>query len=94
MTKEEGEKILQEKGYDRAIYWHDAAGTINAEHSHPEDIAVVVLSGSLDVVIYNIKDMYKEGDFYEIKANVPHHSTIGPNGSEYLIGKKAKPEDK
>jgi hypothetical protein len=49
----------------------------------------VVLSGSIEVVIYNIKDSYAEGDFYEIKANMSHHSTIGPKGCEYLVGKKA-----
>lgn len=89
MTKEQGEKKLKDAGYSQnIIYWHDVANTVNAEHTHPEDIGIIVLSGTIDVVTYSIKDSYREGDFYEIKSNMPHHSTVGKEGCEYMVGKK------
>lgn len=88
MTKEQGEQILRQHGYDSPIYWKDEPGTINAEHSHLEDIGIVVVSGLIDVIQYSITDTHKEGDFYELKANLPHHSVIGNEGCEYLVGKK------
>jgi len=88
MTKEEGEKILTDAGYSHIISWHDNPGTVNTEHAHPEDTGIVVLTGTIDVITYGMKDQHKAGDFYEFKAGLPHSSIVGPEVCDYLVGKK------
>ncbi len=88
MTQEEGEKILTNAGYSHILLWRDNPGTINTEHSHPEDTGIVVLTGTIDVITYGIKDHHVAGDLYEFKAGLPHSSVIGPEVCEYLVAKK------
>lgn len=88
MTQEEGEKVLQDKGYTKIIYWKDEPHFVNKEHSHPEDVGILVLSGEIEVSTFGITDKYKAGDFYELPANIEHHSVIGADGCSYLVGKK------
>ncbi len=88
MTQEDGEKILEDKGYTKIIFWKDDPHFVNKEHSHPEDVGILVLAGNIEVSTYGITDKYKEGDFYELKADIDHHSIIGPEGCSYLVAKK------
>lgn len=57
-------------------------------HSHPFDVRLLVLDGTVTITCDGeVRDL-KPGDVYELGANIPHAEQYGPQGYTFLVGRR------
>ncbi len=56
-------------------------GAVAARHQHPNEQIGLVLRGSITFAIGDETRNLKAGDTYEIRGDVPHEATAGPDGA-------------
>lgn len=67
------------------------ANKVTAPHSHDFDVRALVLSGELILTTDGGSRTYRAGDVFEMTAGCVHSEQYGPEGSESLVGRRAKP---
>ncbi len=65
-----------------------AAGTVNADHTHPFDARLFVLSGEIAVAYGGETHVCRAGDTFSLGANVAHSERVGPDGVSYVAGRR------
>ena len=68
--------------------WRDEPNTRYEEHAHREPEVRVVLTGSMTIVIGDEAHELREGDRFDVEANLTHRALVGPEGCTYLAGAK------
>ena len=63
-----------------------------AEHAHAFDVRALVLNGEITLTVEGIDYAYREGDIFVVPAGHRHAETVGPEGVEYLVGRRAASE--
>jgi quercetin dioxygenase-like cupin family protein len=83
------ERQLREEGFRHVYTWQDAAGAFYADHTHPMDIAHIVLEGEMTLTCLGVTTTYRAGERPpDIPAGTVHAARMGPAGCRYLIGEK------
>ena len=59
------------------------------EHAHPFDVRALVLNGDITLTVEGIDYAYRAGDIFVMPAGHLHAETVGPDGVEYLVGRRA-----
>ena len=59
------------------------------EHAHPFDVRALVLNGEITLTVEGIDSTYRVGDIFVMPAGHRHAETVGPEGVEYLLGRRA-----
>ncbi|HET9748571.1 MAG TPA: cupin domain-containing protein [Casimicrobiaceae bacterium] len=59
------------------------------EHAHPFDVRALVLNGDITLTVEGIDYTYRVGDIFVMPAGHRHAETVGPEGVEYLVGRRA-----
>jgi quercetin dioxygenase-like cupin family protein len=62
--------------------------TVVTDHSHPWDVRALVTSGKITLTIDTVATTYQAGDIFTMAADCIHHEQVGPNGVEYLAGRR------
>ena len=88
MEYKDKEKQLKEEGFLRTYVWTDAPGTFYADHTHDATSAHIILKGEMELIAEGKKHMLREGDRFDVPANVVHSARMGPEGCSYLVGEK------
>jgi quercetin dioxygenase-like cupin family protein len=60
-----------------------------AEHAHPFDVRALVLNGEITLTVEGIDYTYRVGDIFVMPAGHRHAETVGPEGVEYVVGRRA-----
>ena len=60
-----------------------------AAHAHPFDVRALVLNGDITLTVEGIDYAYRAGDIFVMPAGHLHAETVGPDGVEYLVGRRA-----
>jgi quercetin dioxygenase-like cupin family protein len=60
-----------------------------AEHAHAFDVRALVLNGEITLTVEGIDYAYRAGDIFVMPAGHLHAETVGPEGVEYLVGRRA-----
>ena len=59
------------------------------EHAHPFDVRALVLNGDITLTVEGIDYTYPGGDIFVMPAGHRHAEAVGPEGVEYLLGRRA-----
>jgi quercetin dioxygenase-like cupin family protein len=65
------------------------AQTRVSDHAHPFDVRALVLNGEITLTVEEIEHTYREGDIFVVPAGHRHAEAVGPEGVEYVVGRRA-----
>ncbi|WP_109479623.1 cupin [Paraburkholderia sp. C35] len=88
MERDEFIEALKREGYAEIVtVTRDAHGTLD-HHTHPFEAKALILHGELTIRIGATDHLYITGDVFHLQANVSHSERFGPEGVQYLVGRK------
>lgn len=88
MERNEFIDALKREGYaEIASVTRDANGTVD-DHVHSFEAKALILHGELMIRIGAAQQIYRTGDVFHLQANVNHSERCGPEGVQYLVGRK------
>lgn len=80
--------LLAQEGFGTTvIVEREPLGTLD-NHAHPFEAKALVLQGELTIHTHASAHTYKEGDIFHLQANEPHSEVFGPEGVQYLVGRR------
>ena len=88
MKDEHFECALRRDGFDDIERKNVPPGTRVPEHAHPFDIRALVLDGEIRLTVEGDEYAYREGDIFVMPAGHVHAEAIGPDGVDYLVGRR------
>jgi quercetin dioxygenase-like cupin family protein len=88
MERDEFIETLKREGFAEVVtVTRDPHGTLD-DHVHPFEAKALVIFGELTIRIGETDHRYEEGDTFHLQANLPHSEKFGPEGVQYLVGRK------
>ncbi len=60
-----------------------------APHSHPFDVAALVLDGEITLTCGGKPRTYRRGEIFTMTRGTEHFETVGAQGVEYVAGKRS-----
>jgi quercetin dioxygenase-like cupin family protein len=87
MTRDEFVDILKNEGFDEVATVMREPGVMET-HTHPFEAKALILHGELHISQDGAERAYRVGDVFHLAANVPHSERYGPEGAQYLVGRK------
>jgi quercetin dioxygenase-like cupin family protein len=79
---------LQADGYaDPVLVQREPNGRLD-DHSHPFEAMALVLQGEMRIHAGGEIKIYRAGDVFHLRRGEPHRETYGPDGVEYLSGRR------
>jgi len=57
-------------------------------HTHPFEAKALIIQGQIDITVDGIKTRYRAGDMFHLPKDQEHSESYGPNGVQYLAGRK------
>ena len=81
--------ILKAEGFAEAISRSLPAGQATPVHSHEFDAKVLVTAGEFTMERDGIATTHRPGDMFNVPMGHPHAERTGPDGAEYLSGRRA-----
>ncbi|MDB5797516.1 MAG: hypothetical protein JWP36_1418 [Paucimonas sp.] len=58
-------------------------------HSHPFEARALIVAGEITIATAENERRYQVGDVFHLQPGVPHTERYGPDGVEYLVGRKS-----
>ncbi len=58
------------------------------EHAHPFEARALIVAGRITLRVAGVETTYGVGDVFHLPAGTPHVETYGPQGVEYLAGRR------
>ncbi|WP_322030971.1 cupin domain-containing protein [Paraburkholderia sp. J76] len=87
MQRETFIRSLADEGFPEPVVVTREAGAMEV-HSHPFEAKALVIEGELHIRVGDEERHYKAGDVFHLAANLPHAERYGPQGVQYLVGRK------
>lgn len=87
MDTNEFERALTTDGY-AAVPKEMAPDTVIADHSHLWDVRALVTDGQITLTVGTVPTTYEVGDIFTMPAGCVHNELVGPNGVQYLAGRR------
>lgn len=82
------EAALKSDGYND-IARRDGAPNGKAEpHTHPFAVRGLVLAGTFILTRNGAPETYRAGDTFAMEPGCVHFESFGPEGSQYILGRK------
>lgn len=91
MKDEHFECALRRDGFDDIERKNLPPGMQVPEHAHPFDIRALVLEGEIRLTVEGDEYAYREGDIFVMPAGHRHAEAVGPDGVDYLVGRRKTP---
>ena len=66
----------------------DLVGLSQPPRRYPFDVRALVLNGEITLTVEGIDYAYREGDIFVMPAGHVHAEAIGPDGVDYLVGRR------
>ena len=82
------EASLRADGYAEIEKKTVLPNVVNAVHTHPFAVRILVLSGEMSVTVDGAKHTCRAGDTFAMPAACEHFEQYGAEGSVYLVGRK------
>ena len=76
------------KGYDEVLVRRWAPGTVTGVHSHPFDVAAVLVQGEMWLEQGPIVVHLVPGSQFELKADIQHSERYGPEGAMFYAARR------
>jgi quercetin dioxygenase-like cupin family protein len=88
MERDEFIEALKREGFEEIVtVTRDPDGVLD-HHEHPFEAKALILHGRLTIRIGATDHLYETGDVFHLQANVRHSEYYGPEGVQYLVGRK------
>ena len=62
-------------------------GTL-ADHAHPFEAKALILAGEIRIHAGGEIKIYRAGDVFHLRRDEPHRESYGPEGVDYLSGRR------
>jgi quercetin dioxygenase-like cupin family protein len=80
-------RSLADEGFPEPVVVTREAGATDI-HSHPFEAKALIVEGEIHIRVGEEERVYKAGDVFHLAANLPHAERYGPEGVQYLVGRK------
>jgi quercetin dioxygenase-like cupin family protein len=87
MQREAFVDALSREGFEELVTVTREPGAMDV-HSHPFEAKALILAGEIHIRVGDDERLYKAGDVFHLPANVPHAERYGPEGVQYLVGRR------
>lgn len=87
MQREAFAIALAQEGFAELVTVTREAGALD-EHAHPFEAKALVLAGEIHIRVGADERLYRAGEVFHLPANAPHAERFGPEGVQYLVGRK------
>jgi len=87
MDRETFTSALAKEGFIELVIVTREAGALE-EHAHPFEAKALILAGEIHIHIGDEERLYQPGDVFHLPANLPHAERYGPQGVQFLVGRK------
>lgn len=87
MDKNAFQARLQREGYEVEAKGLPA-NEHRAEHAHHFDVEALVTGGRITITCEGKASTYGVGDSFTMKAGAMHIEQVGPEGVEYIVGRR------
>ena len=88
MEREVFMKILATEGFEEAVTVTREPGGFLDLHAHPFEAKALILKGDLLLKVEGADQSYQAGQVFHLPAGKPHSEQYGPQGVEYLVGRR------
>jgi quercetin dioxygenase-like cupin family protein len=80
--------MLEQEGFAEVVTVTREAGGVLDTHTHPFEAKALILDGEITLRVGELERRYSAGDVFHLPANVAHTERYGPQGVQYLVGRK------
>lgn len=80
-------QTLAQDGFEPAVTVTREPGQMD-DHTHPFEAKALVVSGEIRIVAGGTERRYGPGEIFHLQAHEPHSESYGPEGVQYLVGRK------
>jgi quercetin dioxygenase-like cupin family protein len=87
MDRETFIRTLTDDGFPDPVVVTRETGVME-EHAHPFEAKALIMAGEMSISVGGEERRYQVGDVFHLAANVPHAERYGPEGVQYLVGRK------
>ena len=87
MNRDAFVSALKAEGFDAFVLVTREAGELD-EHTHPFEARALILSGEIYIRTASAERVYRPGDIFQLEANTLHAERYGPQGVQYLVGRR------
>ncbi len=87
MQRETFVSALAEEGFPEPVIVFREPGLMQ-EHAHAFEAKALILEGEIRIRVGDDERLYQVGDVFHLPANTPHVEHYGPDGVQYLAGRK------
>ena len=88
MEREVFIKILAIEGFEETVTVMREPGGFLELHAHPFEAKALILKGELVLNVQGAEQCYRAGQVFHLPAGTPHLEQYGPQGVEYLVGRR------
>ena len=79
---------LTAAGYSPVYVWKAPPNETDDGHMHPFDVHIVVVEGSIEIEVEEVKIRLTAEDTLNIPAYALHRAVAGPTGCTYVIAER------
>jgi quercetin dioxygenase-like cupin family protein len=87
MDRNEFVGTLKKEGFPEPVMVTREAGVMDI-HTHEFEAMALIVQGELAITRDGAERIYRAGDVFHLLADVPHSERYGPEGVQYLVGRK------
>ena len=83
--------LLRSEGFTEVLDRSLPPGRVVPEHSHPFDAKLLVTGGAFTLTRDGRATTHGAGDVFSVPAGHRHAELAGPEGADYIAGRRHKP---
>jgi hypothetical protein len=80
-------RTLADEGFPEPVFISREPGHMD-EHSHPFEAKALIVAGEITISTGGEARVYRAGEVFHVAAGLPHVEDYGPQGVQYLAGRK------
>lgn len=80
-------RTLADEGFPEPVLVTREPGHMD-EHTHPFEAKALIVAGEITIGTCGESRLYRAGDVFHLAAGLPHVEDYGPQGVQYLAGRK------
>ena len=88
MEREQFLDALDTEGFSEVVHVKREPNGALESHTHPFEAKALILAGEIRIMTDAGERIYRQGDIFHLKTNEPHSESYGPQGVEYLVGRR------
>ena len=88
MERNEFVEMIAKEGFAEGVIEERESNGFLEAHVHSFEAKALILAGELRMRVGEVEQVYTPGSVFHLLANVSHSEFYGPEGLQYLVGRK------